>query len=327
MTEHDRPGATADRPPKHKQASSKLADLGDRLARTFAPVERVERTPRPAEPWDVATEAHFAVSDGADAPWDDDESPFPIVRSGYDRDAVDHYLNELEQEIDDLRIQRKSEPTVSDEIKKIGEQAAAILQTAHQQAAETTRKAREEAEKCLSDAAANALAMNDDAKTKLRTLDSETDSVWRERSRLIDDVRSVATALFSLAEEATDRFPAAVDKRGGGAAVAAPAQSQSAGASASQPSAPASQPSGPATGPSGPATGPSSPAAGPSSPTPQARVQHPAAPPRVQPAPVSARPQSAATRPTTPAGRSVVDGDDHVGRLDNRADAGPFRQA
>src|SRR6202012_3849280 len=129
------------------------------------------------------------------------ESTFPIVRHGYDRDAVDHYLNELEQEIDDLRIQRKSEPTVSDEIKKIGEQAAAILQTAHQQAAETTRKAREEAEKCLSDAAANALAMNDDAKAKLRTLDSETDSVWRERSRLIDDVRSVATALFSLAEE------------------------------------------------------------------------------------------------------------------------------
>jgi hypothetical protein len=313
MTEHDRPGATADRPPKHKQASSKLADLGDRLARTFAPVERVERTPRPAEPWDVATEAHFAVSDGAEASWDEDESTFPIVRHGYDRDAVDHYLNELEQEIDDLRIQRKSEPTVSDEIKKIGEQAAAILQTAHQQAAETTRKAREEAEKCLSDAAANALAMNDDAKTKLRTLDSETDSVWRERSRLIDDVRSVATALFSLAEEATDRFPAAVDKRGGGAAVAAPAQSPSAGASASQPSAPASQPTGPA--------------AGPSSPTQQPRVQHPAAPPRVPPAPVSARPPSATTRPTTPAGRSVVDGDDHVGRLDNRADADPFRQA
>ncbi|HEY1510104.1 MAG TPA: hypothetical protein VGF93_13930 [Solirubrobacteraceae bacterium] len=321
MTEHDRPGATADRPAKHKQASSKLADLGDRLARTFAPVERVERTPKtPAEPWDVATEAHFAVSDGADAPWEDDESTFPIVRHGYDRHAVDHYLNELEQEIDELRIQRKPEPTVSDEIKKIGEQAAAILQTAHQQAAETTRKAREEAEKCLSDAAANALAMNDDAKTKLRTLDSETDSVWRERSRLIDDVRSVATALFSLAEEATDRFPAEGDKRGGGAAAAGPAPSQPASASASQPaSASASQPSTPASQPSVPAAQPSSPAQ-------QPRAQHPAAPPRVQPAPVSARSQAAATRPTTPAGRSVVGGDDHVGRLDDRADAGPFRQ-
>lgn len=316
MTEHDRPGATADRPPKHKQASSKLADLGDRLARTFAPVERVERTPkRPAEPWDVATEAHFAVSDGADAPWDDnDESTFPIVRHGYDRDAVDHYLNELEQEIDDLRIQRKSEPTVSDEIKKIGEQAAAILQTAHQQASETTRRAREEAEKCLSDAAAHALAMNDEAKAKLGTLDSETDSVWRERSRLIDDVRSVATALFSLAEDATDRFPPELAKRGGSAAVAGPAPSQPAGVSASQPSTPASQSSAPAAQPSSPNQQ-------------QPRAQHPAAPPRVQPAPVSARPQSAATWPTTPAGRSVVGGDDHVGRLDNGADAGPFRKA
>ena len=266
MTEHNRAGATADRPPKHKQASSKLADLGDRLARTFAPVERVERTPKPpTEPWDVATEAHFAVSDGADAPWDDDESAFPIVRNGYDRDSVDHYLNELEQEIDDLRIQRKSEPTVSDEIKKIGEQTAAILQTAHQQAAETTRKAREEAEKCLSDAAANALAMNEDARVKLRTLDSETDSVWRERSRLIDDVRSVATALFSLAEEATDRFPAEVDKRGRGATAPGPAPSQSVDASASQPSTPASQPSTPTSQPSAPAGEPSVPAGQPSS--------------------------------------------------------------
>ena len=57
------------------------------------------------------------------------------------------------------------------------------------------------------DAAANAVSMTEDAKRKLRQLDSETDAVWAERGRLIEDVRSVATALFSLAEDATDRFP------------------------------------------------------------------------------------------------------------------------
>jgi ElaB/YqjD/DUF883 family membrane-anchored ribosome-binding protein len=211
MTEHDRPGATLDRPAKRKPTSSRLADLGDRIARTFTPT--VDRTKAPEGPWDVATEAHYAVADGAEAPWEDDASPFPIVRTGYDRDAVDGYLNELEQEIDELRTRASSDNAVSAEIKRIGEQAAAILQTAHQQAAETTRKAREEAEKCLADAAANAIAMNDEAKTKLRSVDSETDAVWRERARLIEDVRSVATALFSLAEEAADRFPSEDDKR------------------------------------------------------------------------------------------------------------------
>ena len=172
----------------------------------------------------MATEAHYAVTDDVDAQWEDDASPFPVVRSGYDRDAVDAYLNELEQEIDELRAHRSSDDAVSTEIKRIGEQAAAILQTAHQQAAETTRKAREEAEKCLSDAAANAISMNDEAKSKLRELDTETDAVWRERSRLIEDVRSVATALFSLAEEATERFPSEDDKR---AASGLPAGSRS----------------------------------------------------------------------------------------------------
>jgi len=102
---------------------------------------------------------------------------------------------------------------VSDEIQKIGEQTAAILQTAHQQANETTRKAQAEADKCLSDAAANAISMKEEAKQQLRHLDTETDAVWHERSRLIDDVRTVATALFSLAEDATDRFPPEDERR------------------------------------------------------------------------------------------------------------------
>ncbi|MFI5039181.1 MAG: DivIVA domain-containing protein, partial [Solirubrobacterales bacterium] len=170
MSELNRPGATVDRPKQRKPPSSRLADLGDRIARTFTPTP--EQGKAPGAPWDVATEAHFAVTDDVDERWDDDASPFPVVRSGYDRDAVDAYLNELEQEIDELRANRSSDDAVSTEIKRIGEQAAAILQTAHQQAAETTRKAREEAEKCLSDAAANAISMKEEAKSKLRELDT-----------------------------------------------------------------------------------------------------------------------------------------------------------
>ena len=147
--------------------------------------------------------------------WDETAPSFPVVRSGYDRAAVDEYLAELEREIDELRATgpATTNTAVSDEIKKIGEQTAAILQTAHQQASETTRKAQAEADKCLSDAAANAISMKEEAKQQLRHLDTETDAVWHERSRLIEDVRTVATALTSLAEQATDRFPPEEERR------------------------------------------------------------------------------------------------------------------
>ena len=51
------------------------------------------------------------------------------------------------------------------------------------------------------------VAMTAQAKQQLRELDSETDAVWQERQRLIDDVRCTAAALVSLADEATERFP------------------------------------------------------------------------------------------------------------------------
>jgi cell division septum initiation protein DivIVA len=307
MSEHHRPGATVDRPTKRKQTSSRLADLGDRIARTFTPTP-VDQTKTPGAPWDVATEAHYAVTDDVDAHWDDDASPFPVVHSGYDRDAVDNYLNELEHEIDELRAQRSSpDDAVSSEIKRIGEQAAAILQTAHQQAAETTRKAREEAEKCLADAAANAISMKDEAKSKLRELDTETDSVWRERSRLIEDVRSVATALFSLAEDATERFPSEEDKRAAsGSSRPQPVGAPASAAAKAQPiAAPMSAPLAPPSGPAAPASsGP-----GPAPSTPSSISSHPATPPR-------------ATGPI-----SVARSENHVRGLDNGRNRGPFRES
>ncbi len=140
-------------------------------------------------------------------PWDLFSPRFPIVRRGYDRDAVDEYIVELEQDLADLRSGRAASTDVAAEIEKLGEQTAAILRVAHAQADLTARRAEAEAERCLSAAAANAVAMTDEAQAQLRRLDGETDVIWRERERLLEDVRTVATALFTLAEEALERFP------------------------------------------------------------------------------------------------------------------------
>jgi DivIVA protein len=136
-------------------------------------------------------------------------SSFPVAPFGYDRDAVDEHMLSLERQLAELRAQRQPAVSITEELERIGEQTASILVVAHDQAHETTRQAREQAERCVADAAANAVAITSAAKQRLRELDSETDAVWRERERLLEDVRVVSVALAALADRASDRFPAA----------------------------------------------------------------------------------------------------------------------
>jgi hypothetical protein len=147
---------------------------------------------------------------------------FPLVRYGYSQADVDRRLDELERElaarereVTDLREQIKPPMSITEEIERIGEQTASILVVAHDQAHETTRRAQEQAERCIADAAANAVAITAEAKERLRELDDETDSVWRERERLLEDTRAVSVQLGVLVEEALTRFPADADKASG----------------------------------------------------------------------------------------------------------------
>lgn len=203
MSDFDSPGMTLESPARRRPTASRFSELGDRIARTFGTLERPRSdapawTPGEPEDWN-----------GTEVPaWEQVEPPFPIVRHGYQTSTVDDYVAELERELEELRSRTPDERAISEEINRIGEQTAAILQVAHEKASEVTREAQVQADRCMADAAANALAITERASRRLRELDVETDSVWHERARLIEDVRSVAGALATLAQDAAERYPA-----------------------------------------------------------------------------------------------------------------------
>ncbi len=188
---------------------SPFSDLAGRFANWMTGADRPpEDLIDPVEPLEEPEMANGAEppppADGGD-----ESARFPLAPFGYNRTAVDEHVARLERELDGLRAKQAPMASVTDELERIGEQTASILVVAHDQAHETTRLAQEQAERCVADAAANAVQITADAKAKLRDLDAETDAVWRERERLLEDVRVVSAALANLANQASERFPAA----------------------------------------------------------------------------------------------------------------------
>ncbi|HEY3725565.1 MAG TPA: DivIVA domain-containing protein [Solirubrobacteraceae bacterium] len=190
---------------------SRLAGFSDRIARAFTNPDR-----GPDDQLELRGDPEDELL--GDHPPDTTTARFPVGPFGYNRGAVDHYLAELERELAELRSERPAGMSITEEIERLGEQTASILVVAHdqaqettrhaeEQAQETTRRAQEQADNCIADAASNAVAITAQAKQQLRELDNETDSVWQERRRLIEDARTTGTALITLAEEAIERFP------------------------------------------------------------------------------------------------------------------------
>ncbi len=196
---------TIHRPDAGRSTGSRLGKLSDRLAEAFS------------------YDAHAPsgqLSDGdMDPTVDLDGSShqdlvlarYPIARQGYDCDAVDQHMGELEaalfatqRELADLRDQGPR-AEIAAEIERLGEQTSAILITAHDKASETVTLAEAQAQTCIADAASYAAALREEAKAERHQAESETKSLRRERARLIGDIEKTAAALSSLATAATKR--------------------------------------------------------------------------------------------------------------------------
>lgn len=134
---------------------------------------------------------------------------FPIVLRGYDRLAVDAYVKQTSQLVAELQATRSPESAVRRALERVGEEVSGILQRAHDAAAQITAQSRSEAEDRMEVARHEAAQITADAKHRLKDLDVETDRIWAERQRIVEDAQDLARQLLALAESAADRFPAA----------------------------------------------------------------------------------------------------------------------
>jgi DivIVA protein len=144
----------------------------------------------------------------------DTDPQFPIVFRGYDRLAVDAWVKDTSQRVDKLRATRSPEAAVRRALERMGEQISGVLKRAHETAEQITTQSRGEAEDRLEMARQEAINITASAEQRIKDLDADTDRIWAERLRIVEDARELAAQLLALAEEAAARFPAAEDTPG-----------------------------------------------------------------------------------------------------------------
>ena len=133
---------------------------------------------------------------------------FPIVLRGYERDAVDAYVQRTSQLVAELQATRSPEAAIRRALERVGEEVSGILQRAHDTAGQITAQSRSEAEDRLEAARQEAAQIVASAEQRVRDLDAETDRIWAERQRIVDDARELARELLGLTDSAAERFPA-----------------------------------------------------------------------------------------------------------------------
>ncbi len=134
---------------------------------------------------------------------------FPVAMRGYDRLAVDAYVQQTSQLVAELQATRSPEAAVRRALERLGEQISGVLQRAHETAEQITAQSRSEAEDRLVQSRIEAAEITAAAQQRVTDLDVDTDRIWAERRQIVDDARELAHKLLTLAETAAERFPAA----------------------------------------------------------------------------------------------------------------------
>lgn len=133
---------------------------------------------------------------------------FPIALRGYDRDAVDEYVREVNRIIAELQVSRSPRSAIRHALDQVSEETFGILERAHETADEITARSRSQADDRLQWAEREAREAIAAATERVHALDADAERVWQERRRLLDDVTRISGELIALVEDAAVRFPA-----------------------------------------------------------------------------------------------------------------------
>jgi cell division septum initiation protein DivIVA len=137
-----------------------------------------------------------------------DEPLFPLVIRGYDRRMVEEHVELLTGRLAELEAMQSPSVAVQEALERVANDTGSILKEAHETADGVLTRARAEAERMMREAREEADRTIASAEARARQLAIDTDSLWQERMRLIDDSRAVAASLTEIADAAAERFPA-----------------------------------------------------------------------------------------------------------------------
>jgi cell division septum initiation protein DivIVA len=137
-----------------------------------------------------------------------DEPPFPLVIRGYERRSVDEYLEATSLRLAELEALQSPSVAVQEALERVANDTGSILKEAHETAEGVLTRAQEEGDRLVREAREDADRTVASAEARVRQIGIDTDALWQERLRLIEDAQVTAASLSALAEEAVGRFPA-----------------------------------------------------------------------------------------------------------------------
>ena len=134
------------------------------------------------------------------------ETTFPLVAMrGYDRRAVDDFLEWVGNLVSELESRQSRESVVQRALDEVGEETAGILQRAHETADEIAARSRSQAEGRIQRAEREAELLRREAEKYAEQVVVDTRLLWEERQRLIEDIRQLADEVLATADDAMER--------------------------------------------------------------------------------------------------------------------------
>jgi DivIVA domain-containing protein len=134
------------------------------------------------------------------------DATFPTAVRGYERRAVDDFLDELRDLVADLEAHQTREGVVQKALDELGEETAGILQRAHETADEIAARSRAQADGRLQRAEREAEIVKREADEYTEQVVADTRLLWDERQRLIEDIRQLADEVLGTADDAIERL-------------------------------------------------------------------------------------------------------------------------